>query len=140
MTAVVLDCSAALALVLPDERSESVERYVSSVVAGQTELLVPGLWWHECTNVLLTATRRERINAAEARAALSALGRLPTTTGSAPTPAEVIHLFHLGMSYGLTAYDAAYLSLAELSGGTLLSLDKRVTHAAKRAGIPVADL
>jgi predicted nucleic acid-binding protein len=61
VSTLVLDCSAALALVLPDESSAAVEDVLLSDSMADVHVLVPSLWWYECTNVLLQASRRGRI-------------------------------------------------------------------------------
>lgn len=136
MSTIVLDCSAAMALVLPEHASEAVSRWMETL-ADEAEIVVPTLWWYESTNVLLTAVRREVLSAAEAREAMAALRAVPQRTHEPPGPVTAMHLFHLGIGYTLTAYDAAYLALAELSGGTLLTLDKRLADAAAALQIPV---
>lgn len=138
MSSIVLDCSAALALVLPDERSEAVANYLFD--HAESDIRVPSLWWYECTNVLLTATRRERLETAEAYSALAALRRIPAGTEPAPTPADAVHLFHLGASHRITAYDAAYLAVATLHGAAILTLDEGLAQSAVQAGVRVVDL
>ncbi|TVR35923.1 MAG: PIN domain-containing protein [Spirochaetaceae bacterium] len=129
MTRIILDCSAAVALVLPDEKSAAVTQWLDGL-PQDAEIAVPALWWYESTNVLLTAVRRGVMSAAEAREALSALRLLPRVTHEPPGPTTAAHLFHLGIGHTLTAYDAAYIALAELSGGTLLTLDRRLAAVA----------
>ena len=55
MTPVVPDRSAALSIVLPDESSARVQQVQTGGDAASVPLLVPSLWWYECTNVRLTA-------------------------------------------------------------------------------------
>lgn len=135
MSGLVLDCSAAVCLVLPDESSSAVHAVVADV-AGRG-LLVPSLWWYECTNVLLTAVRQGRVEIAEAREALSLLSRLPRETRDASSLVDAVHLFHLATRFGITSYDAAYLALAEIAGATLLTLDRRLHAAAQALGVDV---
>ncbi len=125
-----------MALVLPEQRSEAVSRWLEAL-PQEAELVVPTLWWYESTNVLLTAVHREVMSAAEAREAMTALRLIPQRTHEPPGPATAMHLFHLGLGHVLTAYHAAYLALAELSGGTLLTLDGRLADAAAAMQIPV---
>lgn len=44
----------------------------------------------------------------------------PRISHEPPGPTTATHLFHLGIGHTLTAYDAAYIALAELTGGTLV--------------------
>ena len=138
MTPLVLDCSAAIALVLPDESSGAVHAAAAKIDSRDRRLLVPSLWWYECTNAMLTAVRRRRIELAEAREALSLISRLPHATHDASSLVDAVHLFHLSTRFTLTAYDAAYLALAEVFGATLLTLDRRLSAAAQELSIPTA--
>ncbi len=106
VNSVVLDSSAAIALVLPDELSPQVHAFFDSIDPGTTTILVPALWWHECTNVLLTAVRRDRLAAADAREAMSLLRRLPTHTQDASSPVDALHMFHLGLESRALVYRA----------------------------------
>ncbi|MFW5789474.1 MAG: DUF5615 family PIN-like protein [Spirochaetota bacterium] len=46
-----------------------------------------------------------------------------------------VHLFHLATRFSITAYDAAYLALAEITGASILTLDRRLQDAAVELGI-----
>lgn len=135
MRTLILDCSAAVALVLPDESSAAVEQALAGGQSSDVRLLVPSLWWYESTSVLMQAARRGRVSLAQAREALSLLSRLPDETRDAASLVDAVHLFHLAERCSITAYDAAYVALAEVSGGTLLSLDTRLCAAAAELGI-----
>ena len=54
--AFVLDCSATMAWLFPDEATDATERLRDSLV--QDRAFVPSLWPVEVANVLLAATRR----------------------------------------------------------------------------------
>ncbi len=137
MSPVVLDCSAAISLVLPERHSEEVVEWLTSL-PDDVEIIVPALWWSESTNVLLTAVQRNRISAVEAREAMAALRAIPQRTDENPSPVTAVHLFHVGLGHTITAYDAAYLTLAELSGGALLTLDDTLANAARAMQIAAA--
>jgi predicted nucleic acid-binding protein len=139
MKSVVLDASAALSLVLPDEDSEKVQAFISSI-SPDTNLIVPPLWWYECANVLLTEIKRKRLEASEAREALAALWTLPVETDVVPTPVSSAYIFHIGLTRDVSAYDVAYLCLSELHGAVFLSLDEGLRKTAQEIGIPVAEL
>lgn len=48
-------------------------------------------------------------------------------------------VIELGREYRLSAYDAAYLSLALRTGLPLATQDSDLTVAARRAGVPILD-
>lgn len=125
-----------MALVLPEHRSDAVSRWIEEL-PDEAEIVVPTLWWYETTNVLLTAVRRKLISAAEAREAMAAVRGIPQKTHEPPGPVAAMHFFHLGTRFAITAYDAAYLALAELTAGTLVTLDRTLADAAAAMQIPV---
>ena len=47
------------------------------------------------------------------------------------------NLVAIGREHQLSAYDAAYLMLAEREGQPLATLDKNLTQAANAAGVPL---
>ncbi len=130
----VLDSSFALALGLPDETSESAERFMARLTPG-TPLWVPTLWGYEIANALLTAERRGRIREAEAARVLEIAFSLPLEIDSSSTAETLWRLRLLGKEHGLTAYDAAYLELALRRQLSLATLDRDLLKAAKTAGV-----
>ena len=71
--AFVLDCSVTMAWVFPDEATEATNQLRDSLV--ESRAFAPSLWPVEVANVLLVATRRNRIRVddwREIRASLEA--------------------------------------------------------------------
>lgn len=128
---VVLDASAALALVLPDE-GEAPDRWADILTSAAID--VPDLWHYEVANALIVGVRRERLTAAEAGLAASLLGSLGVQTHSSPTLAR---LLAGGAAHRLSAYDATYLVLATDTGATLLTRDAGLARAAQTTGVPL---
>ena len=130
MNGLVLDASAALKL-LRDEpgRDEVLEHLRAAVLAGQP-ILVPALFWLEIVNVLAFRYRYPPEAIVEAIYELEQVG---VTTADVGRPGVLAVVDAIGRT-GLTAYDAAYLVLAESSGARLLTADVRLaTAAADRA-------
>ncbi|HHQ41529.1 MAG TPA: PIN domain-containing protein [Chromatiales bacterium] len=130
----VLDASAALALVLPDEAgtAAAVERHL-----GRTRVLVPAIWHLEVGNALLVAVRRGRMRAEEAQEALDLLASLPIEAAELSPWESLREAWSLALGHGLTVYDAAYLALAGERRLPLLTLDRRLAGAARALGIEV---
>ena len=135
----VLDCSLALAWGLPDESSKQADRLLARISSGNA-LWVPALWWYEISNALTMAQRRHRLGDADARQLIELYGRLPIQTDTLLTPASIWQFHVLAQRYGLSAYDAAYLELAQRRALGLATLDRRLLTAARRAGIRVVRL
>lgn len=114
----------AAALLLREASGEKFIGIVESVADGEVELVVPSIFTYEMLNILVMAERRNRISSDTAKALTNEWNQLPVTHDPLPH-AEVRHRIHeLAMRHGLTAYDAAYLELAERIGAALITLDK----------------
>jgi predicted nucleic acid-binding protein len=130
----VVDSSIALAWALPDETSKEADRFLSRI-SMKSILWVPALWWYEMANALLMAQRRKRLGEAEKIRLMELYGRLPIRTDMAIDSDIVWRLHALAMEYNLSAYDAAYLELAQRRGLGLATVDRPLRVAAQRAGV-----
>jgi predicted nucleic acid-binding protein len=130
----VIDSSIALAWALPDETSKEADRFLSRI-SIRNILWVPALWWYEMANALLMAQRRKRLTDAE-RIRLMELYRVLPIRTDTMLDSDIMGRFQrLGMDYDLSAYDAAYLELAQRRGLGLATFDRPLRSAAQRAGI-----
>ncbi len=120
----VIDASVAVGILLREPGSGDARRLLVDGLGG--ELLVPGHFWLELTNVLV---RRYGFGPDEVVAALRELDELSLETVALDRPA-VLFGIEIMARHGLTAYDAAYLVLAELADAQLLTLDARLASAA----------
>lgn len=123
----------AAALGLPDESSAEADKFI--VQMQDHETWVPSLWWHEIGNVLVSARRRRRISDSESSALLQLYGDLPIRTDYASGAGVLERIHRLSMSYQLSAYDAAYLELAERKQSGLATLDQKLLLSARDCGI-----
>ena len=128
--AFVPDASVAAAWVLPDEEAALADIALDRL-GGET-VKVPGVFWHELRNLLLSAERRGRIDENHAAASMTRLRRLPIHSADDADDNVVMSLARV---HRLTAYDASYLALAIREGCALASLDRRLNEAAAAEGI-----
>jgi predicted nucleic acid-binding protein len=128
---VVVDASIAAAWLLPEEASDAAEALIATLSGREP---VPSQFWHEARNVLIMAERRGRLMAGEAASAMGRLRRLPLEDAGAGSDGAVLAL---AMAHGLTAYDAAYLALAQERGLPLATLDQKLAAAARREAVAV---
>lgn len=128
----VIDASAALGLVLPDESVDS-ERLQQVVSRG--DLAAPGIWTFECANALSSAVRRGLIQPATAVRAADLLASLGVHVAEGVSPAALVQA---ALDADLSAYDAAYLDLARRTGRSLLTFDRRLAEAARGLGVELA--
>ncbi len=133
----VIDSSIFMALVLPDEKNALADRFFDSL-GRRDRLWVPSLWWYEVANVLTIAQRRNRISEAEAMHVLERIDGLPLDTDGSIGTESAERQWRIARQHGLSAYDAAYLELAERRSAGLASLDEKLRDAARRAGLSVA--
>lgn len=129
----VLDASVTLAWCFADEQTDATEALRDRV--ADEKILAPALWVSETTNALLTAVRRDRLEPRHADRLQELLAALPIEVDAEPPDRRT--LTAIAMRYGLSAYDATYLLLAERSGLPLATLDARLRDAARAAGVGV---
>jgi predicted nucleic acid-binding protein len=120
----VLDTSAALAIVLAEPEAPAVRERLLAAVGGP--ILVLELFWLEVVNIL---ARRHGWEADAVVAAIRDLDELGLETVTADRPL-VLAALDLVVTHGLSAYDAAHLVLAEAADVPLLTLDARLARAA----------
>ncbi len=128
----VPDASVAAAWVLPDEAASAADQALDRL--DQEAAMVPGMFWDEMRNLLLSAERRGRIDGDYANASMARLRRLPIRCPGEPDDRDVMAL---ARNHGLTAYDASYLALAIREGCELVSLDRHLNEAAVVEGVPL---
>lgn len=131
MKGVVLDASVALAWCFDDEDEAPL---LLLDAADRLRFHVPSIWLYEVANGLAVAERRRRIKPAESSHFLALLEALdlaiePVTAGSSRG------LLDLARTHSLSAYDAAYLDVAQRLGMPLATVDETLARAAGDAGV-----
>jgi len=126
----VIDASVAATWLLPDEGHAvaiaAYERLLSD------HAVAPSLWWFEMRNIFISNERRGRLDGEKTSRALALLSDLPIQLDHAPDSAA---LLELARRHRLTAYDAAYLELAQRLNLPLASLDQELCAAATAVGV-----
>lgn len=131
-----MDCSLAGAMGLPDEQSDVAVAFAGEQI-GKFEVWVPALWWYEIMNVLVSAQKRGRLTENTLTGLVTLYSQLPIQIDFSGDVAILFRLNHIASAYHLSAYDAAYLELAERRQCGIATLDIRLRDTAKRIGIPV---
>ena len=126
MTALVVDASAALALLRGEPGAAEASRRLREQVLAGEPILVPALFWLEVVNVL---AHRYRLPPHAIVEAVYELEQAGLTTAEVGRPATLAAIDAIGRS-GLTAYDAAYLVLSESTDASLLTADAALAAAA----------
>ena len=133
--AFVLDCSVTMAWVFPDEATDATDWLRDSLVESQA--FVPSLWPVEVGNVLLTATRRDRIRVDEWPEIRAGLEALPIEIDPVTTSRAWGVSLELAQAHQLSVYDAMYLELAIRLRMPLVTLDRALRSAGQAVGIDV---
>jgi predicted nucleic acid-binding protein len=135
MVAVVLDCSAALSWLMPDEDGPQA-RNLRALVTDEGAI-VPMLWPIELGNVFVFAVRNRRLNPAQRAAAIAAIRQLPIEIDRETLSRIWTATLELADKLRLTVYDACYLELAQRRRLPLATFDKELRSAAKKLNVPL---
>lgn len=135
MSAIVLDCSVAMAWCFEDE----CDRYADGVLEAlaSAEALVPSIWSFEVANVLLVAERRKRIREADSARFLELLKGLPIVVEESTSERVLGAVLACARQWGLSSYDAAYLELAMRTGAPLATRDTGLRGACRKSGVTI---
>jgi predicted nucleic acid-binding protein len=121
----VIDASIAIALVAPESTREALREVVEEHRADGGHVIVPDLFWLEVTNVLT----RPAVDSERMVNALRALDEIGVESIGLDRPLLLLTI-DLAVRHRLTAYDAAYLALAQVEDASLLTLDAALVAAA----------
>jgi predicted nucleic acid-binding protein len=130
----VLDTSFCIPHVIPDEKTDFIECFFSSLKESDM-LYVPQIWWYEIGNVLKKAVTRKRLEYTKALTLASDLPKFGVSTDSESGGPYTNALLRLARDYDITTYDAAYLELAARKGAVLGTLDQGLKAAALKHGV-----
>jgi predicted nucleic acid-binding protein len=131
MDRAVADASATLAWFF----DEAASRDELQSLYKTYQLVAPGLWRLEMANALLVRLRRKLLTSAEVHQGFSMLERLEIELIEEISFISFSRLAQIAIPNQLTSYDTLYLDLAVRLGLPLISLDKNLRAAAKRAGV-----
>ncbi len=121
----IVDANVILRAFFPDEAQASAQALVRDHVAGRVALKAPDLLPYELANAVWQAQRLGRINDAQAQAIIEAMEGLRIKI----IPLGWGEMLPLARRFNRSAYDAAYLVLAQKLGEQLITGDKRLYHA-----------
>ncbi len=130
--AIVIDASIAASWFLPEETSPAGDLVLDRLAT--TQGIVPGLFWHEMSNVLSTNERRGQISRERAYSILVRLRMLQLVRDDAQDHGFILEM---AIKHALSAYDAAYLETAWRRGDTLATLDRALANAANAENITI---
>lgn len=121
----IVDASVLLSAFFPDEAQAQAQAVLRQHAAGRERLKAPALIVYEVTNAVWQAERRGRISGAQAEEILQAASGLDIEL----LPLNWGESLPLARRFGRSAYEAAYLTLAERQGESLITADERLYNA-----------
>ena len=123
---IVVDASAVLAISLQEPTCKRAESILREHSRAGGALLAPAVLWLELVNVLVRRYRQPPGLVLESIVDLEALG-LESVDLDRP---QLLLTIDLVARHSLSAYDAAYLALAESADARLVTADRRLAAAA----------
>lgn len=127
----VVDASVALKWQFEDEEATpAASALLADFVKGEIELITPTLFAYEILSAVNVAVNRGRIGEETGYKAVRYITSLGIDVRSLD---ELIHpIFQLARRYRLSAYDCAYIALAEKEECDLFTGDKKLFNAASK--------
>ena len=123
---VVLDASVVAKMVYPEDSSAAVVAEMQRLTEHKAVFHVPGLIALELGSIGWKKTRRGQGTPAQARVLLEVLRELRPRVWASRLLAEPA--LEIALSAGVSVYDAAYLTVAVLTEGTLITADRRLVR------------
>jgi predicted nucleic acid-binding protein len=132
---IVTDMSVVLAWFFEEEHTKRALGVLDRI--EQEGMLVPPLWWSELENGILMGERRRRKTGADSAAFLKLVRALPIQTDDVPRHRISDEILEIGRGHQLTAYDAAYVELAQRQSDGLATFDVTIRRCARALGLKV---
>ncbi len=129
MKEAVIDASVVLKWYLPEEQGERALSLLEGFVSNHLHLVAPYLLEYEVINGLVVAARRGRITEEDLTEAVDGFLSLGIPLESVDR--DFTRVIHFCSTYGVSAYDAGYLALAERRGIPLVTADERLCRAVR---------
>ena len=125
---IVIDASVALKWRLRDEEATpQADALLEDFLASRLVLLTPTLFDYEIANALRVAVTRQRLSEQDAATSLNDFAQYAIVRYDFSGIAR--RTFHLSGQHQRSAYDSAYMALAEAQGVWFFTGDKRLCNA-----------
>lgn len=122
----VVDASVGIKQFIPDPLSLKATLLFAHLANPHSEIYVPDLFYIEVANTLWKYIRAGQITPEKAQADLITLKAFPLRVVS--TANLMAQAVTVGVTHGISAYDACYVSLAQQVNAPLLTLDRRLVN------------
>jgi len=132
----VYDASYVSALIIPDEKNPIMDKF-HRATSENDEIYTPQLLWCEMANVIRNLIRRRRYVFKEVEHFFPMISFIKLITDFSTGINYSKKIWAIANNYNLSAYDAAYLELAERKNAVLCSLDENLNKAARQYGVTI---
>ncbi len=131
-----MDCVADLSFCAgwfqPSQSHAAGEQLLKAHLAGDVNLVCPSIWHYEVLNLLSTAVRRGTLAPEQADTGVELLNALQVRAEELHSGTLRKRVHHFARQFKLSAYDAAYLEVADRLQAPLLTRDNDLMAAARQ--------
>jgi predicted nucleic acid-binding protein len=120
----VMDASVLIKFYVPEILSDRAERLLAKVEKKDIDLLAPDLIYPEAGNILWKKQRLKELTRSEVEEITDAILSLPLKIESSQSLLPLA--LDIAVAYGITVYDAVYVSLAKVYEATLITADRKL--------------
>ena len=123
----VIDASVLIKFYIPEILSDEAEGLLTRVEQGDVMLFAPDLIYPEVGNILWKKQRMKELTRSEVEEITDAIMSLPLKieTSKLLLPLAI----DIGTAYGITIYDAIYVSMARIYETKMMTADKKLADA-----------
>ena len=139
MNRFVLDAFVTLCWCFEDQATSFTEAILDLLAEGK-QAIVPFIWPFEISNALLSGERRKLVSTAQVTGIVEELKSWTIEVDRHGVDRAFREILSVARAFRLTTYEAAYLELAMREALPLATLDKDLSKAARKAGIPSLDV
>ncbi len=123
----VIDASVLIKFYVPEILSDRAEQLLANVDDGDVEVSAPDLIYPEAGNIIWKKHRLRELTRNEAEEIIAALLSLPIKIEA--TKPLIPLAVDIATAYGITVYDALYVSLARVYDTTIITADRKLVEA-----------
>ena len=120
----VIDASVLIKFYVPEILSDKAEELLTRVEQGDVMLLAPDLIYPEAGNILWKKQRMKELTRSEVEEITDAIISLPLKIETSKLLLPLA--MDIGMAYGITIYDALYLSMARIYEIKMMTADRKL--------------
>ena len=123
----VIDASVLIKFYIPEILTDRAERLLAKVEEKEIDLLAPDLIYPEAGKILWKKQRLRELTRPEVEEITDAILSLPVKIEASKSLLPLV--VDMAIAYGMTVYDALYLSLAKVYETPLITAGRRLADA-----------